>query len=109
MGGAVRLGFIIFALALVTPAHAGGASFPPEVEAFIADRDACDHFRGEPHEGNSPEQIERREFVFQSLEIFCPGTDRRLAALKQRYKDNREVMKRLNAYEEKIEQPGGAP
>jgi len=105
----MRLRFIIFAVALVTPAHAGDASFPPEVKAFIADRDACDHFRGEPHEGNSSEQIERREFIFQSLEIFCPGTDRRLAALKKRYKDNREVMKRLNAYQEKIEQPSGAP
>jgi hypothetical protein len=93
--------FLGFALA--ASAYAGNDPLPPEVAAFIKDRDACDHFRGEPHEGNSPGQIERREFIFESLEIHCPGTDRRLAALKKRYKNNAEVMRHLNSYEEKVE------
>ena len=54
-------------------------------------------------EGTNPEQLKRREFVAESLEIFCAGTDRRLAALKRRYKSNAEVMKRLNQYEDNIE------
>lgn len=95
--------FIIIGLAISVAASAGDDSLPPEVAAFTKDRDVCDHFRGEPFEGNSPEQIERREFIFESLEIYCPGSDRRLAALKKRYKINAEVMKRLNDYEEKIE------
>jgi hypothetical protein len=95
--------FIALGFALAASAHAGSDPLPPEVATFIQDRDVCDHFRGEPHEGNSPEQIERREFIFESLEIFCPGTDRRLAALKKRYKNNSAVMKRLNGYEERIE------
>jgi len=93
---------IIFVLTLVTPAYAG-SHLPPEVQEFIANRDLCDHFRGEPFEGNNPEQIKRREFVFQSIEIYCPGTDRRLAALKKRYKNNSGAVKRLSGYEEKSE------
>jgi hypothetical protein len=99
----VRFFLIALGIALATVAHAGDHPLPPEVATFIQDRDACDHFRDEPHEGDSPEQTERRAFIFESLEIYCPGTDRRLAALKKRYKNNTEVLKRLNDYEDKIE------
>lgn len=95
--------YIFIALVLAASAHADSGSLPAEVEAFIRDRDLCDHFRGEPFEGNSPEQVERRAFVFESLEIYCPGTDRRLAALKKRYKNDSAVMKRLDEYEDKTE------
>lgn len=79
------------------------AQLPQEVEAFVVERDACDHFRGEPTEGSSPEQVERREFVQQSFEIHCSGTDRRLAALKKRYSDNAAVMSALEKYELVVE------
>lgn len=78
---------------------------PPEVQAFVVDRDACDHFRGEPTEGESRAQVERLRDVQQSLEIHCAGTDRRLAALKLRYASNAKVMAMLNAYEPAIEGP----
>ncbi|HKS73170.1 MAG TPA: hypothetical protein VJQ82_08235 [Terriglobales bacterium] len=95
-------GFLILLVASFV-ARAESELYPEEVKAFIAERDTCDHFRGEPIEGKSPEQIERRNFVADSLDIYCSGTDRRLAALKRRYKDNRPVMKQLNQYEEHIE------
>ena len=76
---------------------------PQEVTAFVADRDACDHFRGEPIEGDAPEQRDRRKFVQESLDIHCAGSDRRLAALKSRYSSNPQVMKLLNNYEPVIE------
>ena len=98
----MRLLCFIFAFTLVTPTYAGN-NFPPEVKKFIVHRDVCDHFRGEPYEGNSPEQIERREFIIQSIEIYCPGTDRQLAALKKRYKNNSEAIKHLTRYEETVE------
>jgi hypothetical protein len=94
---------LLFHLLTVAPVFAGEKTFPPEVEAFISDRDTCDHFRGEPAEGDSPEQIERRAYISESLDIYCSGTDRRLAALKKRYKDNSVVLKRLSQYDEKIE------
>lgn len=91
---------------LLASSHAGALTpprIPSEVSAFIAERNICDHFRGEPAEGDSPEQVERREFVLDSLDIYCAGTDKRLAALKRRYKANPAVMRRLNRFEEHVE------
>ena len=99
---------LLLLLALSTAA-APGASLPSEVDAFVVDRDACDHFRGEPTEGDSSDQVERRQFVQDSLEIYCAGTDRRLAALKARYSSNAKVMSVLNKYEPVIEGPGCGP
>ncbi|HZW19963.1 hypothetical protein [Noviherbaspirillum sp.] len=90
--------FSVFAVA-----EAGPKPLPKEVKEFIAERNTCDHFRCEPYEGDSPEQIERRTFIIDSLDIFCSGTDRRLAALKRRYKNNRSVIQELNKFEEKVE------
>lgn len=84
-------------------AVAESKGLPQEVKSYIAERNICDHFRGEPIEGNSPEQIERREFVADSLDIYCSGTDKRLAALKRRYKNNRAAMDKLSQYEKRIE------
>ena len=94
---------VLFSLLAAVPVSASEARLPSEVEAFIADRNTCDHFRGEPTEGSRPEQMKRREFIIESIEIYCSGTDRRLAALKKRYRDNSAVMKRLSQYEENIE------
>lgn len=96
------IGVIVVCLSLTTSASAAEVALPPEVERFVADRDACDHFRGEPYEGDSPEQVERRKFVFESLDIYCSGADKRLAALRKRYKDNKAVMERLSKYEDTI-------
>ena len=93
----------IITLTITLSSYADGSSKTPEVESFIHDRDLCDHFRHEPFEGNSPEKIKRRKFVFESLDIYCAGTDKRLAALKRRYKNNNEIIKRLSRYEISVE------
>lgn len=93
--------FVFFGI--VTSANAGEISFPSEVRDFILERELCDHFRGEPHEGNHPEQIKRREFIYESLEKYCNGTDSRLAALKKKYKNSRGIMQHLGKYEENVE------
>ncbi|MGO4305569.1 hypothetical protein [Cupriavidus sp. RAF12] len=93
--------FVLLGTSLV--ARAESAPYPEEVKAFIVERDTCDHFRGEPFEGDSPDQIERRSFIADSLDIYCAGTDKRLAALKIRYKNNRSILKQLNKYEERVE------
>ena len=82
---------------------------PQEVSSFVAERDACDHFRGEPIEGDSKDQKDRRAFVLNSLEIYCSGTDRRLAALKARYSSNPAVMAALGKYDPAIEGPRCGP
>jgi hypothetical protein len=50
----IALGF-----ALTASAHAGSNTLPSEVAAFIQDRDTCDHFRDEPHEGNSSLKVSK--------------------------------------------------
>ena len=90
-------------IALLTIAGAAQAAdappAPPEVVAYIEDRELCEHFRQEPFEGQSSEEVERRKFVQESIEIHCAGTDRRLAALKARYVGNQAVLARLASYE----------
>jgi hypothetical protein len=99
----IRTLTLLFSAALSANIFADEYKLPPEVDDYIHERNLCEHFRGEPHEGNSPEQIERRKFIFESLEIYCAGTDRRLAALKRRYKDNPVVIEKLSIYEVQAE------
>lgn len=105
----MKIPFLLLALAIAMPAHAGDDPLPPEVADFIRGRDLCEHFRSEPFEGNRPEQIERRNFLAESWEIHCAGTDRRLAALKRRYRQHAETMQRLDRYEEQVEGPPPCP
>ena len=91
---------------LLVLSNAPVAGLPPEVATFIVERDTCEHFRGEPFEGSSVEQVERRTFIQQSLDIYCAGTDRRLAALKKRFAGNASAMLALGHYELAIEGPG---
>jgi hypothetical protein len=88
---------LVVLLAISGAAQAADTSaLPPEVKSHIEDRELCEHFRQKPFEGSTPEQVERREFLQESVEIHCAGTDRRLAALKKRYIGNRAVLSRLD-------------
>lgn len=73
---------------------------PNDVRQFIAQRDACDHFRGELPD---PEEAERMREVTGQIEKHCRGTDGRLSTLKKKYGNNTNVKKRLNVYDEQIE------
>jgi hypothetical protein len=73
---------------------------PNDVRKFIAQRDACDHFRSELPE---PEEAERMQEVTGQIEKRCRGTDRRLRLLKKKYGSNADVKKLLSVYEEQIE------
>ena len=74
-----------------------------DVDTFIAEREVCEHFLSEPTEGSNQEQIERRDFVRDSIDIYCAGTDRRLAALRRRFADYPAVIARLAPVETSIE------
>ena len=73
---------------------------PNDVRQFIAQRDACDHFRGELPD---PEEAERMREVTGQIEKRCRGTDQRLRLLKKKYGSDANVKKRLNVYDEQIE------
>ena len=73
---------------------------PNDVRQFIAQRDACDHFRGELPE---PEEAERMREVTGQIAKHCRGTDRRLRLLKKKYGSDVNVKKLLSVYDEQIE------
>lgn len=76
---------------------------PEEVLAFVKGRKVCEHFLGEPVDANTAEQRERRDFVADSIDIYCSGTNKRLAALKRRYQKNIAAMALLRQFEERVE------
>jgi len=61
---------------------------PNDVRQFIAQRDACDHFRGELPD---PEEAEWMREVNGQIEKRCRGTDRRLHSLKKKYGSDANV------------------
>lgn len=71
-----------------------------DLASFVEQRDACDHFRGEP---SHVVREERSKEIADGIRRFCTGTDSRLAELKRRYANNVTALKKLNEYEEAIE------
>jgi hypothetical protein len=74
------------------------AALPQEVLAFRAQRDQCDHFRGE--EGYD---AQRAAFLAAELARTCTGTDATLAALRERYRQDPSALAALKDYEDTIE------
>ena len=93
---------LLFSLSPVFAAE----KLPNDVRQFIAQRDACDHFRGEL---SGPEEAERMREVTGQIEKRCRGTDRRLHSLKKKYGSDAKVKKRLNVYDEQIEPRDNQP
>lgn len=93
---------VLLTFALASSPSVRPAELPPDVDAFVRDREMCDHFRGEPTEGSGREEVARRDYVRGSVEIYCPGTDRRLAALKRRYAGDPAIVKVLASYDDRI-------
>lgn len=79
------------------------ARMPEDLRAFVMTRQACDHFRGEPVEGDDPEATARRQFVADKIAETCTGTDQQLAAMKQRYANDSAFAGALAVFEEQIE------
>jgi hypothetical protein len=73
---------------------------PADVRAFIADREGCDHMRGEIPD---PSETQRMKEVSGEIERLCKGTDRRLAGLKKKYASKPRVIRNLNRFETPIE------
>jgi hypothetical protein len=96
----LRIFFCIFA-AFFSLQVSAAANFPADVRKFIDRRDGCDHFRGE-----EPYDEERRKFLNKKMKNLCAGTDKQLARLKRKYRQNVKIIKKLNEYEEVIEHHG---
>ena len=88
----------IVSLVFVTAQVSAETPLPKDVQRLLADREACDHWRGE-----EPYDAERRAAIDWAVCHSCTGTDAKLAALKKKYRNNTTVMEKLNAQSEKVE------
>ena len=87
----------MFAL-LPGPQPICAADLPPDVVAFVARRDRCDHLRGE-----DVEDAVRRLAISRALTANCRGTDAELARLLRRHAGNARVQNRLGGYDSEVE------
>jgi hypothetical protein len=98
---AMKLRALLFLL-IVVPCHSNAQNkWPRDITQFMERRDARDHFRGE-----EPYDTARRKVLEDKTRQLCLGTDRKLAALKLKYKNQAKVLVRLGEYEPRIEAAG---
>jgi hypothetical protein len=87
-----------------------GQTFPTDVKKFISDREACDHFRGEPRDFDVSykekvgkkaeiEEAERAAFLEEMAEKTCYQMNKRLTSLNRKYRTNKIVIDKLAQYE----------
>lgn len=95
---------LLFGLLCIAPlGHADdkhvASALPEDVKTFKDRRDACDYFRG----GDPSFKKERAKELAERMKGYCAGTDKELASLKEKYKDNKTVSKALTGYAKKTE------
>jgi hypothetical protein len=95
----VRGALLLLAVAVAMPADARRlARLPADVRAFRADRDSCDHWRGEDGYDKA-----RAAEIARAVRESCTGTDARLTRLRAKYRGNAAVVAALAGYEDTIE------
>jgi hypothetical protein len=90
---------LLFLLGLAPAAvRAEESALPQDVAEFLAQREECDHWRGEP----PWDQARAAQIDWYSCQA-CSGTDGKLARLKRKYARNAQVMSELKPLTPKIE------
>ena len=74
------------------------AGLPPDVAAYVARRDRCDHWRGE-----ASDDPDRAAQIARAVQQECRGSDTALDRLRRRHARNRTVIQRLDTYDSRIE------
>ncbi|SFC94595.1 hypothetical protein [Pragia fontium] len=77
-----------------------GDTYPQDVVDFIMKREECDHFR---EEMSGDKDIDEMRDLNNQLDYYCKRSDQELSDLKNKYKNNHAINKKLSHYEENIE------
>ena len=91
---------VIAACLWVVLSACGVRALPPDVNRFIDRRETCDHLRGEFPDPPNPQRVQE---LTEGIAASCTGTDAQLARLKERYRNDLAVTRRLDAFEAAIE------
>ncbi len=100
---------VLFGSHAVAAGNSGSAAGNPAAEAvraYVERREACDHFRGEPVEGEGEEALARLEFVQRQIFEKCNGTDAELARLRAIHAKDPVLSQALADFEYPIEAAG---
>lgn len=76
--------------------HLGGppaAPLPKDVAAYIERRNECEHFIGE-----EPYDAARKKYLAEAVRETCTGSNRDLAALRKKYRNDPDVLKALSEF-----------
>ena len=73
-------------------------AMPSDVLAFVSQRDECEHWLGE-----EPYDNERGKEISDAINATCTGTDKKLSALRRKYKDHPAALETLAQYDNNIE------
>ncbi|WP_343237266.1 hypothetical protein [Xanthomonas sp.] len=91
----------------VAPEHQPGfCQMPPDVRAFVARQDTCEHFAGE-----EPYDAERRRELDAAIDEFCSGNDATWTRLRERHRHDPQRAAWLRRYGEDagLDLPGMEP
>ncbi|GHT96837.1 hypothetical protein AGMMS49545_22970 [Betaproteobacteria bacterium] len=72
----------------------GFEQYPQDMKCFMAYAAACEHLAGE--EGYDEE---RRQYLHDALNQYCPAAETRQIALKKKYEHNEEMQRVLSVYD----------
>lgn len=71
------------------------ADWPTDVRVFIEEHEACMHWATE-----EPYNERRRKEIAAGVERDCRGVDRKLGKLREKYRNDSAVLRRLAEFEE---------
>ncbi|MBL6081819.1 hypothetical protein JMJ56_27935 [Belnapia sp. T18] len=89
---------LILLVAFAAAGQAVTAGLPPDVAAFVARRERCDHFRAEASDDPA-----RAAAIMRGQEANCRGTDTELARLKRRHATDPGIRTLLDRYDPGVE------
>ena len=72
--------------------------YPDDIARFLERRALCNHFRGEEAYDD-----QRANFLTRQIDETCTGTDAELRMLTDRYQSEKDFLKLLFEFEERVE------
>jgi hypothetical protein len=73
--------------------------FPHEVQQLINDAELCVHIAGEIDSNTPPEQLKQFN---ADADKYCPRAHKNLILMREKYKQNKDIMKALEPYYEPL-------
>ena len=74
----------------------GEPPLPQDVQHFLSNAEMCQHLAGE-WDSSLPEKDKRD--IEKGVDTWCPLAKKSLPVLREKYKENKEIIKNLSAYD----------